>query len=127
MRFMDEIGEALRDSTAMKGVMSTRYGEGQDPYEAAWKNHKELGYPAPGAEGDEGEAQRYNATNLSAARYGLLPLATNAFHEAILSHFAEGEKGPSLKRWMAGNRGVMDAFKGRRQGSGEAPRYRRIR
>jgi hypothetical protein len=127
MSWLEGVGEALRDSPAMKAVTATRYGGGNDPYEAAWKNYQELGYPAPGSEGDEGEAQRYNATNLSAGRYGLLPLATNAFHEAVLSHFAEGEKGPSLKRWMAGNRGVMDAFKGRPEDSGKDRRYRRIR
>lgn len=127
MSFLDQLADVLRDSPAMKTVSAGRYGEGKDPYSAALGNYKELGYPAPGASKDEGEAQRYNATNLSAGRYGLLPLATNAFHEAILSHFAEGENGPSLKRWMAGNRGVLDAVRGRREGSGEAPRYRHIR
>ena len=111
MGFLDGLGELVRDSPVMSGAQSSRYGE-SDPYKEAIKGYASLGYPAPGSSGDEGEAQRYYATSLAAKRYGALPLLTNAFHELVLSHFAEGEDGPSMKRWHAGNRGVFDAIKG---------------
>lgn len=39
-------------------MFSGRYGE-QDPHGLAVEKAGELGYPQPGAEADQGEAQRY--------------------------------------------------------------------
>ena len=86
-----------------------RYGE-RDPHTLAIEQADALGYPQPGATTDEGEAQRYAASNLAAERMGPLPLVTNPLHEALLSWFAEGEGSPSLKRLQAGYRGTFDAL-----------------
>jgi hypothetical protein len=108
--FLEKLTDTLRGAP-MSAIQSLRYGEGQDPYISAIQNYQSLGYPAPGAEKDVGQAQRYNATNLATKRYGFLPLLTNALHEAVLSNFSQGENGPNFDRWMAGNRGVWDAMK----------------
>lgn len=113
MGFLEDLKDTLRTSPVAETVTAGRYGEGRDPYRMALGNAPTLGYPVPGASTDVGEAQRYNAANLAAQRFGPVPLVTNALHELLLSHFAEGEKGPSWKRWKAGNRGVIDALRGR--------------
>ena len=103
------LGDMLRDSRLARAMFSGRYGE-EDPHVLAVHTAGALGYPQPGAEGDEGEAQRYAASRLAAQRLGPLPLITNPIHEAALSWFAEGEGRPSIKRLMAGYRGALDAL-----------------
>ena len=49
MAFLDEIAGTLRESPVMQKAMSFRYGSGADPYEAALREYKTQGYPAPGA------------------------------------------------------------------------------
>ena len=112
MGFLDQIREAIRDSPVAKAAGATRYGKGEDPYLRALQNAQQLGYPVPGSSKDVGQAQRYNSANLAAKRFGPLPFLTNAFHELMLSGFAEGEGQPNLERWKAGNRGAWDALRG---------------
>lgn len=107
---MPSIADLVRDSSLAKRMFGARYGEA-DPYVLAVQQAQQLGYPAPGAESDVGEAQRYQSSKLAAERYGILPLLTNPIHEALLSWGAEGENGPNIKRLDAGYRGVHDAFK----------------
>lgn len=106
---MASLADLIRDSSLAKSMFGARYGA-EDPYALAIQNAASLGYPAPGAEADEGEAQRYMASKLAAERMGPVPLLTNPLHEAALSWFAEGEGKPSLKRLLAGYRGTMDAL-----------------
>ena len=103
------LGDMIRDSRLARAMFGSRYGN-EDPHVLAIQVAGELGYPQPGAEGDEGEAQRYAASRLAAQRLGPLPLITNPIHEAALSWFAEGEGRPSMKRLMAGYRGALDAL-----------------
>jgi hypothetical protein len=110
---MANLGDLLRDSTLGKAMFSARYGKA-DPYILAIEKAKELGYPVPGAQEDIGQAQRYMASKIAAERMGgIVPLVTNPLHEAVLSWFAEGEGKPSLKRLLAGYRGVFDAAEGK--------------
>ena len=104
---MASLDDIIRDSAVGRAMFQARYGA-EDPYVVALRDAPALGYPVPGASGDEGEAQRYAASKLAAERYGLLPLLTNPLHEAVLSWFAEGEGKPSLKRLLAGYRGAME-------------------
>ena len=106
---MPNLSDLIRDSAVAKHMFGARYGE-QDPYVLAVQQAAALGYPSPGAQGDVGEAQRYQASRLAAERYGVLPLLTNPLHEAVLSWAAEGENGPNLKRLEAGYRGAEDAL-----------------
>jgi len=106
---MARLSDLIRDSPVAKAMFGARYGA-EDPYTLAIQNAAALGYPSPGAEADEGEAQRYMASKLAAERMGPVPLITNPLHEAALSWFAEGEGRPSLKRLMAGYRGALDAM-----------------
>ncbi len=106
---MASVADLLRDSAVGKAMFGARYGQ-QDPYALAIEHAKELGYPAPGAATDVGEAQRYMASKLAAERFGAaLPLVTNPLHEALLSWFSEGEGSPSMSRLGAGIRGTLDA------------------
>ena len=106
---MPNIGDLLRDSAIGKAMFSARYGE-QDPYALAIEHAAELGYPAPGAKDDKGQAQRYQASRLAADRFGVLPLLTNPLHEAVMSWAAEGEGKPSIDRLIAGYRGAFDSL-----------------
>ena len=112
---LGELLERVRDSDVAKAAFGARYGE-RDPYVLATQEAQSLGYPQPGASGDVGEAQRYEASKLAAERYGILPLLTNPLHEGALSWFAEGEGKPSLDRLLAGYRGTFDALEARRPG-----------
>ena len=103
------LGDMIRDSKLARAMFGGRYGN-EDPHVLAISMADELGYPQPGAEGDEGEAQRYAASRLAAQRLGPLPLITNPIHEGVLSWFAEGEGRPSMRRLMAGYRGALDAL-----------------
>jgi hypothetical protein len=106
---MADLGDLIRDTPIAKAMFGARYGA-EDPYVLAIQRAKALGYPVPGAAADEGEAQRYMASRLAAERFGkFLPLITNPVHEAVLSWVSEGEGSPSLKRLLAGYRGVSEA------------------
>src|SRR3989304_499271 len=106
---MASLSDLIRDSPVAKAMFGARYGAA-DPRTLAYEQAASLGYPAPGAEGDEGEAARYMASKLAAERMGPVPLITNPLHEAALSWFSEGGGKPSLKRLMAGYRGALDAL-----------------
>lgn len=106
---MATLRDLIRQSPVASAAFGARYGE-RDPYVLAVQQAEQLGYPVPGASTDEGEAQRYMASKLAAERLGVIPLLTNPLHEAVLSWFAEGEGGPSLKRLLAGYRGAFDAL-----------------
>jgi hypothetical protein len=115
---MPTIADLIRDSPIGRAMFAARYAE-QDPHQLAVSRAADLGYPQPGASNDQGEAQRYAASNIGAQRFGLLPLLTNPLHEAVLSWVAEGEGTPSLDRLLAGYRGTYDALE--QQGAAAQP------
>lgn len=106
---MPNLRDLIRASPVASASFGARYGD-QDPYLLAIQNAKQLGYPIPGSESDQGEAQRYYASKLAAERLGPLPLITNPLHELLLSWVSEGEGSPSLGRLLAGYRGTFDAL-----------------